>query len=61
MKYRTLKDEYKAEIKALVDQCQDERDVYLIWLYVQHRAPKHMPAPIEGKSIDTYESEAERA
>lgn len=37
-----MKQEYRDEIKALVDRCEDERDLYLIWLYVQHRATKHM-------------------
>lgn len=49
MEYRTLMEEYKAEIKELVEQCQNERDVYLLWLYTQRRARRHMHAPIESK------------
>lgn len=37
-----MKEEYRDEIKTLVDQCENERDLYLIWLYAQHRAEKHM-------------------
>lgn len=37
-----MKEEYRDGIKALVDRCENERDLYLIWLYVQHRATRHM-------------------